>query len=250
MRRPARRANPHPARREPESASPGRNGRRRFRTGPALTSTSGLDECTHLVVILDPWRLFELRRSVDGPGPNCPHRFADVFGPEPPGEHDAPLGDGGALEVEWILLVPGEVDDLRDGLAVPQENRVAAANPALLPFVELDEVGPGFFRLADEYGDAEAVVRDGQDLPRTAWALLGEDEPEHVRACLDGCVDIFATRETADLHERAREDFTETGRRILGAHQGRADEDRIGARELGGRALCARVHTALCDDHR
>src|SRR5712691_10500854 len=219
MRRPGRRASPHPARRERESASPGRNGRRRFRTGPVSPSTGGLDECAHLVVILDPGARFELRGRVDGPRSHGPHRLADVLGPEPPGEHHATLDDGGALEVEWILLVPRQVDDLRDGFAVPQEDRVAAANAALLPFVELDEVGPGLFRLADEYGDAEAVVRDGQDLPRTAWALLGEDEPEHVRAGLDGCVDILAARETADLHERAREDFTEAGRRILGAHQ-------------------------------
>ncbi len=138
---------------------------------------------------------------------------------------------------------------MRDGLAFAQEHRVAPADTTFLVTVELDQIGSGLLCLADEHGNAEAVIRNGQNLAGAARALLREDEAEHVGAGLDGRVDVLSTREAADLHEWAGDDVAEPRGRILCAHECRADENRIGARELGGRALRARVHAALRHDH-
>ena len=76
-----------------------------------------LDERAHLVVILDrpasPRASTPRRRPTGG----RPDRLADVVGPEPPASITRPVGHCRALEVQRVLLVPGEIDDVRDGLA-------------------------------------------------------------------------------------------------------------------------------------
>jgi len=74
------------------------------------------------------------------------------------------------------------------------------------------------------------LVLHGGDVGPWAEALLYVA----ARAQLVDCgVDVVATREAADLDERPREDLVQACCRIVGAHQCRADQDRIGACELG-----------------
>ena len=120
-----------------------------------------------------------------------------------------------------------------------QQDGVASTHASFLLLVQLDEIGAGVLRLADEDGDAQTIVGHGEDLVCAARASLREDEAEHVGARLDCGVDVVATREAADLDERPREDLVQAGRRIIGAHQCRADQDRVGACELGRCSLRA-----------
>src|SRR5919204_192528 len=100
----------------------------------------------------------------------------------------------------------------------------------------------------DEDGDAQPIVGNGEHLRRAPRTLLGKDETEHVGAGLDGGVHVVAAREPADFDERARQDLAQLRSGIVGAHERRADEDRVRSCELGCRALSARRHAALGDD--
>ena len=137
-----------------------------------------------------------------------------------------------------------------NGAAVSKEHGVAPAHPAFLALVDLHEIGAGVLGVADEHGDAQPIARYVEDSRRAAWAVLDEDEAEHVCAGVEGRVDVVLAGQPAHLHERPRQQLAQLLRRIVGLHQGRADEDRVGAGELRGRAVGARVHTALGDDDR
>ena len=153
-------------------------------------------------MILDPGLRLQPRGRVHGPGTNRADRLADVVRPEASGEHDAALDGRGALEVERILRVPGQVDHLDDRVPVAKELRLAAAHPAFLVRVELNEVGRRLLGLADEDRDTQPVVRHVEDFRRAPRAPLREDEAEHVGAGFDRRVDVLASRQTADLDER------------------------------------------------
>ena len=60
--------------------------------------------------------------------------------------------------------------------------------------------------------------------------------------------DVLLPRQPADLDERARDELREFRGGIRRAHEGRPDEDRIGARELGSGALRPRLDAGLRDD--
>ncbi len=119
---------------------------------------------------------------------------------------------------------------------------------AVLAGVELDEVGAGLVLLADEDGDAEDGVRCVEELVGAARALPRKDEADEVCARLDGGVDVLLAGQATDLDEGPRDQPRERGARIGGAHQRRADEDRVGARELGRGALGACRDGGLGDD--
>ena len=133
------------------------------------------------------------------------------------------------------------------GSPLAVERRVAAAHLARLDGVHLVEVGVALARLADPDGDGERRLGHGQHARRCARALGGEHEPEQVGARLGGRGDVLLARQAADLHERAGEELGELRRRVGGAHQRRADEDRVRARELGRRALRPRLDAGLGD---
>ena len=76
----------------------------------------------------------------------------------------------------------------------------------------------------------------------------GEDEAAEVGARLDRGVDVLLPRQAADLDERPREQLAQLGAGLGRAHQRRADEDGVRARELGRGRLRARVDGALGDD--
>ena len=82
-----------------------------------------------------------------------------LSGPSRPASITPPVDRGGTLEVRRILLFPREVDDARDRLAVAySEDGVPSAHASILLLVQLDEIGAGILRLADENGDAESAV--------------------------------------------------------------------------------------------
>ena len=71
-------------------------------------------------------------------------------------------------------------------------------------------------------------------------------KPAEVGARLGGRDgDVLLARQPADLDERARDQLGQLRRRVGRAHQRRADEDRVGAGELGGGALGARLDRRL-----
>ena len=88
----------------------------------------------------------------------------------------------------------------------------------------------------------------GRYVPETLIPALDEDEAEHVRARLDRRVDILLARQAAHLHERPRQQFAQLCLRIGRLHERGSHEDRVGSGQLGGRALCPRVHSTLGDD--
>ena len=136
---------------------------------------------------------------------------------------------------------------MRDLLAVAEEHGVAAADGALFPLVHLVERRAARAGLADPDGDGEQLVRDRQHLGRRPRALRSEDEARQVGARLGCDGDVLLAGQSADLDERAREELAQLLARVGRLHQRRADEDRVGARELGGGALRARVDAALGD---
>ena len=196
-------------------------------------------------MVLDARRGLEARGGVDRPRPHCADRGLDVVRAETAREHDPPLRRSRALKVARVLLLPGKVDHEGDRAAVALQHRVAPSHAAGLPLVQLDEIGFGRLRVADEDGDAQPVVRDIQHRVGPAWAALGEDEAEQVGAGLGGGVDVLLPCQAADLHERTGQELDELRGRIAGLHQRRADEDRVGAGELGRSSLSARMHATL-----
>ncbi len=118
---------------------------------------------------------------------------------------------------------------------------------AVLALVELHDVGAGLVLIADEDRDAKHRVRRVEELVGAAWALLREDEADEVGARVDRDVDVLLAGQPADLDERPRDQLGELGAGIGRAHQRRADEDRVRAGELGGRALRARLDRRLGD---
>src|SRR5439155_10801992 len=116
---------------------------------------------------------------------------------EPAGEHDATLRRHGALEMQRIVLLPRQVDHVRDGLPLAEQHRFASANTSLLPVVQLDEIRTLLLGLADEDRDTEAILRyveHGRCAPR---ARLDEDEAEHVGSGVDRDVDVLLAGQTA-----------------------------------------------------
>ena len=133
-------------------------------------------------------------------------------------------------------------------LALAQEQRLAPAHRAAVVGIELNEVGGVSSCPPTKTATERTVSGTSSTRGRAARALVDEDEAEQVGARLDRGVDVVLPRQPAHLHERAREQLAQLRLRVGRLHQRRADEDRVGARELGGGALRARVHAALGDD--
>ena len=115
--------------------------------------------------------------------------------------------------------------------------------------VHLVEIGGALARLPDPDGNRKRALRHGQDLGRRARALGREDEAEQVCAGFGGDRDVLLPSQSADLHERTREQLGELRTRIRRAHERRPDEDRVRARELGLRALGSRGDSGLGDHY-
>ena len=88
----------------------------------------------------------------------------------------------------------------------------------------------------------------GSTARRAARRLAGEHEAGQVGASLGRGGHVLLARQAADLHERAREQLLQLRRRIGGPHQRRADENGVGARQLGLGAVGAGGDRALGDD--
>src|SRR5205823_6465891 len=82
----------------------------------------------------------------------------------------------------------------------------------------------------------------------TTRRLSSENEAGEIRSGFRSGRYVFLASQSADLHERARDQLDELGGRVGRAHQGRADENRVGAGELRLGALRSRADTALGDD--
>ena len=125
---------------------------------------------------------------------------------------------------------------------------IAPAHLAVLTRVELNEIGAGLLRIADEDGYAQHLVGHREHRARPARALLDQDEATEICAGIDCDGDVLLAGQPADLHERAGNELGELGRRFGGAHERRPDENRIGSRQLGSCALRPRCDRALRDD--
>ena len=200
-------------------------------------------------MILDAGLRLEARRRVDRPRVDHVDRSAHVVGTESARKHEPALDRGRVAEMVGVVLLPRQVGDRRHAFPVAQQHRVAAADGSLLTLVHLHEVAAVLLRLADEHRDGERGVGNVEHGGRAAGRALREDESEQVGAGIDRDVDVVLACQPADLDERPREQLAQLRRRIGRAHQRGADEDRVGTRQLGGRALRACVHAALGDDH-
>ena len=181
---------------------------------------------------------------------------ATFSGPRPPASTMAiarasrasagrPLGC--ALPVRRIRLAPGEVEEPRDRLAVPVEDRLASAHLPFLHRVHLVEGGVAGAGLADPHGDGEGRLRDGENSLCRPRALRREHEAEQIGACLGGDRDVLLARQSAHLDQRARQQLAQLGGRVRRPHQRRPDEDRVRTGELGCGALRTRLDPRLRD---
>ncbi len=174
-------------------------------------------------------------------------RVADVLRAEAAGEHHASFEGACTLEMRRIVFLPRKVDDACDLLALAKKHRVPATNLPLLRRIELDEVRIAL-DLADDDGDREHRVGHVEHARSTTRARVGQDEARHVRAGRRGCANVLLARQPAHLDERPRDELRELRGRIRGAHERRADEDRVSARKLGSSALSARFDPTLRND--
>jgi hypothetical protein len=149
--------------------------------------------------------------------------------------------------VARVGLLPGAVDDTGNLAAAPEQRAVARA-VAVLPRIELYEVGAVVRHLADVHRDREHRVRDRQHRRRPARRLAGEHEPRQVGSGLGGGGHVLLARQAADLHERPGEQLLQLRRRVGGPHQRRADQHRVRAGQLRLAAVGAGGDRALRDD--
>ena len=194
-----------------------------------------------------PGSHFEARARVDRPGMHGVDRLAHVLRREPAGEHQPPFDRSGPVEVRGVCILP------RAGRprSRPVPRRGAARRrgraPSFGPLVELDEIGAVPSRLADADGHGEHRVRERRGPPRRARALLDEDEAAQIGTGLDRDGDVLLPREAADLDERPGDQLRERAAGSARAHQRGADQDGVGAGQLGLGALRAARDGALGD---
>jgi hypothetical protein len=93
--------------------------------------------------------------------------------------------------------------------------------------VELDEIRASALVLADVNGDGQHRLRHWEDLVRSARALVDQDEAGEVGSGLGRDGYVFLTRQPADLDQGAGDQLRQLRRRVLGPHEGGADEDRV-----------------------
>src|SRR4029453_6682896 len=177
-----------------------------------------------------------------------------VLGREAAGEHDPALRRLGALEVLGIVHGPLAVDDLRDLAAAPEQD--AFARPvAVLPRVELDEVGAVVGDLADVNRDRKHRVGNRKDGRCPARRLLREHEAREVGPGLRGDGDVLLAGQPADLDQRACDQLLQLrrGRRATPPGCGGGSAPRISveptstasAPASSASAACARAPIAL-----
>ena len=175
---------------------------------------------------------------------------ATFSGPRPPAStmrRSAFAASAARVPVRRIRLAPGEVEEPRDRLAVPVEDRLASAHLPFLHRVHLVEGGVAGAGLADPHGDGEGRLRDGENSLCRPRALRREHEAEQIGACLGGDRDVLLARQSAHLDQRARQQLAQLGGRVRRPHQRRPDEDRVRTGELGCGALRTRLDPRLRD---
>ena len=119
---------------------------------------------------------------------------------------------------------------------------------AVLRLVELDEICGGGFDLADQDGDREHRLRDGQR-GRGSPRALGKNEASEVRSGFGRHRNVLRARQPADLDQRPGQELKELRARVGRPHERRPDQDGIRPSELGSGALGARGDAALGHDH-
>ena len=148
-----------------------------------------------------------------------------------------------------IVLLPGKVDDACDLLALAQEHGVAAAHLPLLARVELDEIGAVRFGLADDHRDREHGVGHRQDRGRALRGLPSARTKPARSAPASAAAATSSSRVSPQTFTSGRDRSSASfAAGIRSAHERRADEDRVRARELGRRSLRTRLDAALRDD--
>ena len=171
-----------------------------------------------------------------------------LLGREPAREHDPAFRGPRPLQVLVVLLEPGQVEHAGDLASAAQQHAVPRA-VAVLPSVELDEVGAVVGDLAHVNRDREHRLGNGQHPWRAPRRLLREHEACEVGAGFRGRRDVLLARQAADLHERPRDQLGQLRRRVARPHQRGADQHRLSARELGLGAVGSGRDAALGDDH-
>src|SRR5207248_7526734 len=113
----------------------------------------------------------------------------------------------GPFEVLRVCLPPRLVDDA-GALSSAAEQDAVPRPVAVLTGIELDKI-PFLAYLPDVHGDREHRVRHGEDARGAARRFAREHEPGEVGAGLRRGGDVLLTCESADLHERARDQLDE-----------------------------------------
>ncbi len=144
------------------------------------------------------------------------------------------------------LAFPGEIDDRRNAAALPQQRRTRCP-PSLRLRVNLDEIGRGLLGVPDEDSDREHRLGHRKNLPRATRAL-GEDEAGEIGTGGCCCLDVFRSRQSADLHKRPCDQLRQLRCWIDCLHKRRPDEDAVRPRELGLGRLRPVGDPALGDD--
>ena len=136
-----------------------------------------------------------------------------------------------------VVALPRQIEERCDLVVVAEESSVAAAHLAFLTWVHLVEVSLARACFADPDRNREHRLRHVQHRGGCARTLRHKHEAGEIGSRLRCGGDVLLARQAAHLHERAGEKLGEPRGRVWSRHQRRADEDRVSAGKLGGRAL-------------
>ena len=146
-----------------------------------------------------------------------------------------------------VRPLPGQIDDRCHPLSAAQELRVPAAHALSVLRIQLHEVGARVDRRADEHGDRQDTLGNGQDAVGASRARVHEHEAAEIGSGVGRDRHVLLACEAADLDERPRDQLAKPGGRIGRLHQRRSHEDGVRACQLGFGTLSARVDRALRD---
>ena len=187
------------------------------------------------------------RRPPTGALPRSPR--ATLSGPRPPASTTRPSTARARSRCVGSSLAPraGRAPS-RPASPSRSSTRVAAADLALLALVDLDEVGLGFVRPRRRRPRPTASCPERAARASAARGLAGSRMNPHRSAPASTATATSSSRVSPQTFTSGRESSSRSfAGRVGGPHQRGADEDRVGAGELGRGALRARVDGALGD---
>ena len=194
-----------------------------------------------------PGLILELRTASTAQGWTGSIAARDVVGAEPAGEHQAARRPAPSLRSRDPR--PPREGRRRGATGSPSRSRTASRpRRPVLALVQLDEVRALRSALADEDGDGQYRLRHGEHGRVARRASSSEDEAAR-SAPASSVASTSSWRVIPQTLTSGRESSSASFAAGVGrAHQRGADEDRVGAGQLGGGALCAGVDGALGDD--